>query len=155
MGDSGRLRKVLVGLGALVLAAGARAGPERSSLDAGSGSSSEDAARLPERTDAAPVDPCGRERARLERRMAWLLARRQEQFEKGGMPDPSLGIPNMVGVYCEAHPGDEDCDLGPVSITVTVDELEARPDSTPEDYEAHVILMRRDLAACRADAGLE
>lgn len=142
----------LVGLAALLLSAGADAG--RSGAAADGGPPAVDAGRA-ESADAAPPPPCARERARLERRKAWLAARRQEQFEKGGLPDPSRGIPNMVGVYCEAHPSDEECDLGSISISVSPDELLARPDATPEDYEPHVILMKRELDGCRADAGLE
>jgi hypothetical protein len=54
--------------------------------------------------DASPVregNPCALLEARLLRRRAWLAARREEQFVKGGSPDPAKGIPNMTAVFCE------------------------------------------------------
>ena len=98
--------------------------------------------------DAQTADSCEVLAARVERRKAWLEARRKEQFERGGLPDPSLGIPNMVGVHCEAHPADEQCALGSISLSASPDEFLYRPDATTDDYDPHVILLRRELAAC-------
>ncbi len=97
----------------------------------------------------ASTDPCEARADRLARRKAWLAARRQEQFEKGGPPNPQLAIPNMVHVWCEANPDHEECQFGSVAIELTSDELTWREDSTPEDLDPHVVLMKRALEDCR------
>jgi hypothetical protein len=118
---------------------------------AGHGEPAADAGLADGAADAGgEIDRCAAIEARIEARRAWLAARRQEQFEKGGPPDPARAIPNMIGVWCEAHPDDEQCKLGPVTIEVRTEEVAWSPEKTPEDYDAHVILMRRELAACRA-----
>jgi hypothetical protein len=151
MGGPGRARGALAAFGALLLAAGA----EVPGADRGIAAGDMDAGRQPERQDGGRAVGCAEQRDSLLRRKAWLAARRQEQIQRGGFPDPSKGIPNMVAVFCEGHPKDADCALEAISITVTPDEVAARPDATPDDYDPHVILMKRDLARCRADAGLE
>lgn len=149
MGGPGRARGALAAFGALLLAAGAGV------PGAGRGIAAGDAGMQPERQDGGRVVECAEQRDRLSRRKAWLAARRQEQIQRGGFPDPSKGIPNMVAAFCEGHPEDADCALKAISITVTPDEVAASPDATPDDYDPHVILMKRDLARCRADGGLE
>jgi hypothetical protein len=96
----------------------------------------------------AEPDPCAAERARLERRKAWLLERHQEQASRG-FPDPKAGIPDMVAVYCEANPTHEECRLGPPPIEFSPDELTWEAQQTFEDRDPHVIAMKRALDACR------
>jgi hypothetical protein len=151
MSGPGRARGALAAFGALLLAVGAGVPGADQGVAAGDG----DAGRQPELRDAGRAVGCSEQRDRLSRRKAWLAARRQEQVQRGGFPDPSKGIPNMVAAFCEGHPKDEDCALGAISIAVTPDEVAARPDATPDDDDPHVILMKRELAQCRADAGLE
>ncbi|MFN7134202.1 MAG: hypothetical protein ACK4N5_19135 [Myxococcales bacterium] len=123
---------------ALLTAAGPDAGaPGAGRLDAGA-------------TEVDAGDPCAKEEARLARRKAWLAARRQEQFEKGGPPNPALGIPNMTGLWCLEHPDDEECQLGPVPLELGTDELTPGEGHTPEDLDSHVILMKRALRDCRS-----
>jgi hypothetical protein len=95
------------------------------------------------------ADPCSALEARLDRRRSWLAQRRQEQFALGGAPDPSRGISNAVGIWCQAHPGDEECALGGIAVSVSSDELTWSPQSTPEDFDPHVILMRRAVRQCK------
>jgi hypothetical protein len=55
----------------------------------------------------------------------------------------------MVAVYCEEHPNDEQCTLGPPPIEFSPDELTWEAMKTPEDRDPHVIRMKRDLDECR------
>ena len=98
----------------------------------------------------AAVGFCAAEQARLDRRVSWLRARREEQFARGGPPDPARAVPNMIGVFCEGHPSHEECQLGNVTLTATTEELAWSRDKTPEDYDAHVVLMKRALKSCLA-----
>lgn len=107
-------------------------------------------AGAPGGVDAGVQDPCAAQADRLARRKAWLAERRQEQFEKGGPPNPELAIPNMVHLFCETNPDHEECQLGSVAIELTSEELTWREDSTPEDLDPHVVLMKRALQDCRA-----
>ncbi len=134
---------------------GARRGARDAGTDGGRDAGSEpgaDGGAVGAVADAGPLDPCAEQVARLERRRAWLLERRLEQFARGGAPNPELGIPNMIGVWCEDHPGHEECVLTPVTLEMTTEELAWRPDSTPEDRDSHVILMTRAVAQCRSAA---
>ncbi len=97
----------------------------------------------------AAAGPCEPFEQRLARRVEWLRARRQEQFERGGPPDPAKGIPSAIALWCQEHPGDEDCKRGGVTIELRPEELAWNPEKTPEDYDAHVLLMKRELNQCR------
>ncbi len=97
----------------------------------------------------AASDPCAAIAARIERRKRWLAARREEQFERGPW-DPKRGVPNMVHVFCEAHPEDEDCLLGNAVIDAETDELTWRPDAGVDDFDPHLVAMRRALRECAA-----
>ena len=103
--------------------------------------------------DGGPTGPCAAQQARVDRRRAWPAARREEQFAKGGPPDPKRGVPNVVQVYCEFHPGDEDCALASVAIEVRLDEAVWNPDAGVDDYDAHVLVMKRALGECLARLG--
>lgn len=98
--------------------------------------------------DASLTEGCDAIEARIARRKAWLSARRQEQFERGP-PDPAKGVPNAFQLYCESHPGNEECALGNALIEVDTGELAYTPDADPGDYDAHVVAMRRSLRECR------
>jgi hypothetical protein len=54
-----------------------------------------------------------------------------------------------VQVYCQAHPADEECQLGAAVIEARVEDFLWDPDAGPEDYEAHVVALKRELADCR------
>ena len=101
-------------------------------------------------TDSSPPDPCAALQARIERRRAWLAARSEEQLARGGPPNPGKGIPSAVGLYCEAHPDDEDCALSAVAVEVRAQDAVWSPDASFEDYEAHVLAMKRELFECLA-----
>ncbi len=98
--------------------------------------------------DTGPVGPCAAQQARVERRRAWLAARREEQFALGGPADPRKGVRNAVHLFCEAHPGDEDCALYNVTVTVRAEELAWSPDAGIDDFEPHLVVMRRALSEC-------
>jgi hypothetical protein len=94
-----------------------------------------------------PSEPCAVERSRIERRKAWLAQRRLEQ-EQRGFPDPKAGIPNMAAVFCQEHPGHEECMLGDPPAEFTPDELSWEAQKTFEDRDPHVIGLKRLLQAC-------
>jgi len=96
----------------------------------------------------AESDPCAAERDRVERRKAWLLERHREQATRG-FPSPKTGIPDMVAVFCEANPTHEECTLGSPPMEFSPDELTWEAQKTFEDRDAHVILLKRALDACR------
>ena len=104
-------------------------------------------AKEPPPTSVAPVDPCAEIEARLNRRRQWLEARRIEQFARGGAPDANLGIPDVTWQWCEANPGDIDCNMPKVTVFFSTEEL--RGGQAPEEYDPHVVLMRRELKTCR------
>ena len=56
----------------------------------------------------------------------------------------------MTHAYCEEHRADPDCNLPPLPLMMSPDELVWIPDGSAEDYEPHVIAMGRELKACRA-----
>src|SRR5262249_50020872 len=93
-------------------------------------------------------EPCAAELSRVERRKEWLRERYREQATRG-FPDPQAGIPNMIAVFCEAHPSDEDCSLGDPPVEFAPDELTWEAQKTFEDRDPHVILLKRALEACR------
>lgn len=96
----------------------------------------------------AMLGACDAIAARIERRMGWLAARRQEQFERGPV-NPKKGVPNMVHVFCEAHPDDEDCLLGNAVIDAMSDDSVWSADAGVDEYEPHVLSMKRALRECR------
>ncbi len=104
----------------------------------------------PEMDERRSRDVCAEIEARLERRRQWLAARRIEQFARGGAPDPDLGIPDVTWQWCEAHPEDVDCNMPRVTVFFTTEEL--RGGQAPEEYDPHVILMKRELRDCRGRA---
>jgi hypothetical protein len=93
-------------------------------------------------------DPCAAELGRVERRKAWLLERYQEQASRG-FPNPKAGIPNMIAVFCDAHPTHEECTLGNPPMEFSPDELSWEAQKTFEDRDPHVIALKRALEACR------
>ena len=100
-------------------------------------------------TDAkAESDPCAAERERVERRKAWLLERHREQATRG-FPSPKAGIPDMVAAFCDANPTHEECTLGSPPMEFSPDELTWEAQKTFEDRDAHVIVLKRALDACR------
>ncbi|HEY3445037.1 MAG TPA: hypothetical protein VGK67_01690 [Myxococcales bacterium] len=98
--------------------------------------------------DTGPTGPCAAPQARFDRRRAFLAARREEQFALGGAANPKMGIRNAVHIYCEAHPGDEDCALYNVTVTLRADEVLWHPDAGVDDFEPHLVVMRRALSEC-------
>lgn len=115
------------------------------------------AAADPEQTSAsssAPLiqesrDGCAEIEARLAQRRQWLADRRIEQFARGGAPNPDLGIPDVTWQWCEAHPRDANCNMPRVTVFLTTEEL--RGGQAPEEYDPHVILMKRALRECRGE----
>jgi hypothetical protein len=97
----------------------------------------------------AELDPCAKFEAGIARRKAWLAARRQEQFERGGAYNPRRGVFSAAAIWCEAHPDDEDCHLGGTAFVASPDEYDFSADAGVDDYETHVILMKRALKECR------
>jgi hypothetical protein len=120
-------------------------------VDAGEGEA--DAAAGPD--DAAlagldaELDPCAKIEEGIFRRKAWLAARRQEQFERGGAFNPRRGVFSAAAIFCEAHPDDPDCQLGGTAFVASSDEYDFSADAGVDDYETHVILMKRALKECR------
>ncbi|MGC4113576.1 MAG: hypothetical protein QM765_02700 [Myxococcales bacterium] len=102
--------------------------------------------------DTGPTGRCAAQLARVERRRAWLGERRVEQFNLGGPPNPKKGIKNAVNLFCEAHPGDEDCALYNVPVTLHAEELAFNPDAGFDDYEPHLVVMKRALLECEQAA---
>lgn len=96
---------------------------------------------------APPADPCAEIEARLNRRRQWLQKRRIEQFARGGAPDANLGIPDVTWQWCVANPDDIDCNMPKVTVFFSTEEL--RGGQAPEEYDPHVVLMRRELNTCR------
>src|SRR5262245_49906379 len=92
--------------------------------------------------------PCAAELSRVERRKEWLRERYREQASLG-FPDPKTGIPNMIAVFCEAHPTHEECSLGDPPLEFAPDELSWEAQKTYEDRDPHVIALKRVLEACR------
>lgn len=92
-------------------------------------------------------DMCAGIEHRIAQRRQWLADRRIEQFARGGAPNPDLGIPDVTWQWCEAHPEDVECNMPKVTVFFTTEEL--RGGQAPEDYDPHVILMKRERAACR------
>lgn len=135
------MRRLAVVAASLVALALCAAGPEAGLVDAGV-----------LQDGGLPADAgsgCAALEARIARRKAWLAARRQEQFERGGAEDPKRGVPNMVRVWCEAHPADPDCLLGNAVLEATPDELAWSPDAGIDEYDPHVVRMKRELRRCR------
>jgi hypothetical protein len=97
---------------------------------------------------AKELDPCAAQEARIQRRKAWLSQRLKEQAARG-MPNPQTAVPNTTGLYCEAHPKDEECAMGSAVAEFSPDELSWDSQKTPEDRDAHVIMLKRELEACR------
>ena len=101
---------------------------------------------------ASPAEPssqpCAAELSRVERRKEWLRERYREQASLG-FPDPKTGIPNMIAVFCEAHPTHEECSLGDPPLEFAPDELSWEAQKTFEDRDPHVIALKRALEACR------
>jgi hypothetical protein len=101
---------------------------------------------------ASPPEPsserCAAELSRVERRKAWLRERYGEQATRG-FPDPKAGIPNMIAVFCEAHPTHEECSLGDPPLEFWPDELTWEAQKTFEDRDPHVIALKRAVEACR------
>jgi len=93
-------------------------------------------------------EPCAAELSRVERRKAWLQERNREQATRG-FPDPKAGIPNMIAVFCEAHPTHEECSLGDPPLEFAPDELTWEAQKTFEDRDPHVIALKRALENCR------
>ena len=93
-------------------------------------------------------EQCAAELSRVERRKAWLQERYREQATRG-FPDPKAGIPNMIAVFCEAHPTDEECSLGDPPLEFAPDELTWEAQKTFEDRDPHVIALKRALENCR------
>ncbi len=94
------------------------------------------------------ADPCADKKSQLEARKSWLRERFAEQA-KMGAPNPRAYIPNMMGVYCESHPTDSQCKLGDPPTSFHPDELSIDVQKTPEDRDAHVIRLKRELDTCR------
>ena len=146
------MQLLLAGLTALFLLATPDAGvapppaPRQSDVDALAQSKAADR----KKGEAQHADPCAPLVEKLEHRKSWLKERRDEQFKRGGAPDPSKAIPDMVGIWCEEHPADEECARPNISIEVSSDELAWDASLTQDDFEPHVLLMRRELEACRA-----
>ena len=126
---------------------GARAGPDAAEPgpDAEEEKPGPDAALR----DASAAEVCEGLQARIERRKAWLADRRQEQFERGPV-DRKRGVPDVVRLFCEAHPSDEECLLGNAVIEASVEELVWVPDAGVDEYEPHLVALRRELAECRS-----
>ncbi len=157
----------LVAIGALVCLTGsARAQPsgegaKAAASDAGTSASAPDD---PERATASPVgqpdagtqqvqavletDRCAAEEKKLRGRRTWLSDRSADQ-QKRGVANAAMGIPNMTGVYCEQHPDDSQCTAPNQAIEFHPDELSVDAQMTPEDRDIQVILLKRELNACR------
>ncbi len=139
------MRPLLAAAALAVAVAGAAAEPVAPGADAGAPGLDASAGM-----DANPTDPCAEFSRPIERRKAFLKARREEQFARGGLPDPGRGILNATHVFCEAHPEDLDCALPPVAVMLSPDEMVWVPDASLEDYDPRVVEMRRELRACQA-----
>ena len=94
------------------------------------------------------ADRCAAEEKKLHNRRSWLSERFVDQ-EKRGIANPATGIPNMTGVYCEQHPEDSQCTAPNQAIEFHPDELSVDAQKTPEDRDTQVILLKRELNACR------
>lgn len=141
------MRPLLAAAALAVAVAGASPAEPASGAGADAGVSGLDAAAG---MDAAPSDPCAEFSRPIERRKAFLKARREEQFARGGLPDPKRGILNATHLYCEANPQDPDCALPPAAVMLYPDEMVWVPDASLEDYDPRVVEMRRELRACQA-----
>ncbi len=161
------LRDPRVAIGVLLCLAGwARAQPsgegaKDAATDAGISASALDD---PERATATPIaradagpqqvqpaleaDRCAAEEKKLQGRRSWLSERFADQ-QKRGVANAAMGIPNMTGVYCEQHPEDSQCTAPNQAIEFHPDELSVNAQMTPEDRDAQVILLKRELNACR------
>ena len=93
-------------------------------------------------------DPCAEQEKRIQERKAWLSDRLQEQAARG-MPNPKTGVPNTTAIYCEQHPNDEQCQIGSAPSSFEPDELSLENQRTPEDRDPYVIVLKRELEACR------
>jgi hypothetical protein len=93
-------------------------------------------------------DPCVAQEKQIQERKAWLVKRAREQATRG-VPDPYTGVPNLTGIYCEQHPQDEQCRLGPPPTSFEPDELSIEAIKTPEDRDPSVIGLKRKLEKCR------
>jgi hypothetical protein len=159
------LRDRLVGIGVLLCLAGwARAqssgeGAQAVATDGGTSASDD-----PERATATPIAEadagvrqvesgreagrCAAEEENLQSRRSWLSKRFVDQ-QKRGVANPAMGIPNMTGVYCEQHPQDSQCTAPNQAIEYHPDELSIDAQKSPEDRDSQVILLKRELNACR------
>ncbi len=93
-------------------------------------------------------DPCAAQEKQIHERKAWLGNRARDQATRG-VPDPYTGVPNLTGIYCEQHPEDGQCRLGPPPASFEPDELSIDAMKTPEDRDPYVIGLKRELDKCR------
>jgi hypothetical protein len=136
-------------------------GTKSAASDAGTSASVPDD---PERATATPIsgadagppqvspvleaDRCAAEEKKVRSRRSWLSDRFADQ-QKRGVANAAMGIPNMTGVYCEQHPEDSQCTAPNQAIEFHPDELSVDAQMTPEDRDTQVILLKRELNACR------
>lgn len=99
-----------------------------------------------EARQAAFEGPCGAVRKELAQRRDWLVQRRLEQFALGGAANAETGIPDATWTWCEAHPDDVECHRPSVTVFFTTEELKGGQE--PEEYDVHVVLLKRSLAKC-------
>lgn len=97
-------------------------------------------------------DPCAAQEKQIQERKGWLAKRYSDQATRG-VPNPYIGVPNLTGVYCEQHPEDEQCRLGPPPTSFEPDELSVEKLKTPEDRDPYVIGLKRELERCRRKFG--
>ena len=98
----------------------------------------------------AALDACAPIETAIARRKDWLAARRQEQFQRGGPYNPQKGVFSAAAIFCDAHPDDPDCRLVGTAFVASSDELDFSADAGVDDYEPHVLMMKRALKECRA-----
>ncbi|MBI5546690.1 MAG: hypothetical protein HY901_22635 [Deltaproteobacteria bacterium] len=138
------------GLAAVLLGDAAAGEAPDSGVAAVQGPNAAEAAPGSRAPDAAAGAPCAHIEEGIARRKAWLTARREEQFLRGPV-NPKKGVPNVVHLWCDAHPQDPDCTLSSIVVEVTSEEMGWSPDAGLDDYEAHVLAMKRELARCHQE----
>jgi hypothetical protein len=165
IGPKSVLRDRLVAIGVLLCLAGwARAqssGEGAKAVATDGGTSASDDSEQATGTSSARADAgvrqvepgretarCAAEEKNLQSRRSWLSERFADQ-QKRGVANAAMGIPNMTGVYCEQHPQDSQCTAPNQAIEFHPDELSIEAQKSPEDRDAQVILLKRELNACR------
>ncbi len=92
-------------------------------------------------------DPCAVQEKQIQDRKAWLAKRSLDTANRG--PNPYTAVANFTGIYCEQHPEDQQCRLGPPPSSFEPDELSVDAIKTPADRDPYVIGLKRELERCR------